>query len=1449
MPGHLFTEYFLTDGIRQTPERQSQRPAFTAFRDEARRLFRDFPTDHNPNETQTEQDLIRPLLQLLGWTDDLPQQSSSGGENIPDLLLFPDAQAKTRATGSAASPFLEALAVAELKRFGRPLDSRGSGKGLQASSPHAQILRYLREAETVTDGDLRWGILTNGAVWRLYDQKTRPRATAFYEADLPALLQADDQDALRTFHLLFRRSAFIRRPGADATFVETALAEGKRYEQRVAQSLAGVVFQRVFPRLLQALADTSDRPMPAIREAALIFLYRLLFVLYAEDRGLLPVNDAAYDDYGLRKRVRDDVARRKDRNDTFSSTASSYYSHLTDLFAQIDQGDPSIGLPPYNGGLFARDAAPLLNQVRLPDDVIADVVHDLSHTETDGQPGYVNYRDMSVQQLGSIYERLLEQEPVLDAHGRVRIRPNPYARKDSGSFYTPQDLVDLIVDQTLTPLIEERLHAFEARAGELRGDRRPKAERRAELARLDPAQAVLDLKVLDPAMGSGHFLVSAVDVLTDYIADLVEVAPAVPDWLDGDEAYHSPLLDRVAAIRDAILHRAAESGWTVNQAQLTDQAIIRRLVLKRCIYGVDKNPLTVELAKVSLWLHSFTVGAPLSFLDHHLRRGDSLLGLSIADARADLRRLETPLFVDSALQGFEAATESMNEIELRADADVSEVHESQLQFQDVESATAHLRGFLDTLAGLRWLTAGMRVRQRATFEAPLAETLGADPTQAFPLLTRGHPTVRGEPGRSPSKARVEPPSPATNPEPPSSPPRPTGEAPSPLQGERQNLSRACRGIPPSSAEIGEGSSGRGLQAKQSQDEPSNALESRPLSPLPVGEGQGEGLPGTQPESSTQPTVKPIDPAFTTLLNQSKSIANKESFLHWEAAFPGVWRHWQNQTPEGGFDAVIGNPPWDRIKLQEVEWFATRDPDLARAPTAAARREGIKRLREQGNPLAAAFDQAKTRADRLGQVIRASGHYPLLGSGDIDLSSLFVERSLRLVKPSGFVALLVPSGIYAGKTAARFFKSVSTSGRVAGLYDFENRRIGTGLPPFFSDVDSRQKFCALIVGGVQRVFPQTKCAFFLADTGTIADPDRAFSLTPHDFARVNPNTGTAPVFRTRRDADLTRRVYQDHPVLVDRSGDQEERIWPVKYVRMFDPSKSSHLFRTTAQLERDGFYPVRGSRWKRGRELYLPLYEGKMVQAFDHRAASVVINPKNLHRPAQPKPAALQEHTDPEWQPAPQFWVESNEVQWPKDIGWTVAFKDFTSSTNVRTVIAAIIPKAACMDTLPILLLRNSQSASLIVANLNSYCFDYVARQKIPATHIKLYMLEQLPFIAPDAYHRRFGDRTAADLIRHHVLRLTYTAHDMSPFARDLGHHGPPFPWDEEDRRHLRARLDALYFHLYGLDREDAAYILSTFPIIQRHDEAEFDGHYRTKALILAYMNALAAGDTESRVAV
>ena len=1342
MPGQLFTNYFLEEGILHTDawqESLSQPSDFDSFRAQALALLENASNFHTINEASTEQELIRPLFELLGWVDYLPQQGSDHNEDIPDHLLFGDAESKDRAFAKPSpNRYPDALVVAESKRFNRPLDARGN-----TSSPHGQILRYLATADINSDGRIRWGILTNGRVWRLYDRRALPRASGYYEVDLETAFHADDGfHRLRTFRLLFGRPAFSPQHGAQTSFLEDAIAEGRRYEEQVANDLSGIVFDQVYPALIRALADKSGAELEDVRQAALIFLYRLLFLLYAEDRDLLPVNDDRYDDYGLRKSVRDDIDKRMSARDTFSTIASNYYNHITTLCRQVDAGDASIGLPPYNGGLFAQQAAPMLDQVQLPDAVLAPIIHNLSRTRGESGRRFVNYRDMTVQQLGSIYERLLEREPARTPDGRIVVRPNSYARKDSGSFYTPQPLVDLIVERTLTPLLEERKAAFQAKAAALQSDTPRQSRPHRRTAPSGPRRSRAQPQSARPAMGSGHFLVTAVDYLSDAILELVEYAPTVAPWLES--AYTSPLVERVAAIRENILARADAANWVIDKPQLTDQAIIRRMVLKRCIYGVDKNPLTVELAKVSLWLHSFTVGAPLSFLDHHLRCGDSLIGLRVHNATREIARLGG-ITSGSAVQAAENATQGMLRIEELSDADIAEVEESAQLFGEVEKTTAPLRGLLDTFCGVHWLSAGLKKKARTVFEQPLVGVIALGTERAFELLAHGPESV----------------------------------------------------------------------------DPADPIRQRTFWP-----------------------------AFIELWNSARRIADRENFLHWQVAFPGVWRDWQDDNPVGGFDAVIGNPPWDRIKLQEVEWFATRSPELALAPTAAARRRGIKQLRDQGDPLAAEFDAAKLRADRLGQLIRACGHYPLLGGGDINLYSLFVERAMRLVKPDGIVGLLTPSGIYADKTAARFFKSVSISGRVGGMFDFENRRLGTDLPPFFPDVDSRFKFCALIFGGEERRFAETECAFFLHDTAAIHDPNRCFPLAPADFARVNPNTGTAPVFRTRRDADITRRIYERHPVLVDHSGEEEVRAWPVRYFSMFHMTNDSHLFRTAAQLETDGFYPVQGNRWKKGDELYLPLYQGRMIWHLDHRANSVRVNPESTHNPYLSEPVTEKQHADPAFLPQTQYWVPAVEVETPlpKSKGWTLGFRDIARPTDVRTMIAAVVPWAGYGNTMPLLELSDSLTGACLVANLTSHCLDFVARQKAQGTHMNWYIVEQLPVITPSDYDHKLGTTTARDLVRDHVLRLTYTAHDMAPFARDLGYDGPPFIWNEEERRHLRARLDALYFHLYGLSREDAAYILDTFPIVRRHDKAAF-GHYRTKAMVLAYYNALNAGDTDTDVAL
>ena len=1003
MPGQLFTNYFLEEGILHTTAWQesfSQPADLDAFRTQACTLLKKAASFKTINEASTEMELIRPLFDLLGWNYYLPQQGSDHNQDIPDHLLFGDANSKDNAVNKpAAARYPDALAVAESKRFDLPLDAR---EGKQTGSPHAQILRYLATADINSDGRIRWGILTNGRIWRLYDRRALPRASGYYEVDLNAALQAaDGAHALRAFRLLFGRPAFSPQHGAQTSFLEDAIAEGRRYEEQVANDLSGTVFDKVYPALVRALAGKSGAELEDVRQAALIFLYRLLFLLYAEDRDLLPVNDDSYARYGMRKPIRDQVHKDMTESGAFSDSAANYHNHIATLCDLIDKGDNSIGLPPYNGGLFASGAAPILQHMRLPDAELAPIIYDLSHTEGDEGRRYVNYRDMTVQQLGSIYERLLEREPVRTPEGEIVVRPNSYARKDSGSFYTPQPLVDLIVERTLTPLLEERKAAFHAKAAALQSDTRPKTDRIAELRPLDPAAAALDLKVLDPAMGSGHFLVTAVDYLSDAIADLVEYAPTAASWLE--DAYTSPLLDRIAAIRADILARADAANWVVDRPQLTDQAIIRRMVLKRCIYGVDKNPLTVELAKVSLWLHSFTVGAPLSFLDHHLRCGDSLIGLRVHDAARELSRLGG-FTSASAIQAAENAAAGMQRIEEMSDADISEVEESAALFREVEKTTSPLRGLLNTLCGVNWLAAGMKKKQRSEFEAPLQAIIVSQEEKAFSLLSNGPDSV---------------------------------DAADPI---RQST---------------------------------------------------------------------YWPQFTQIWHAAKDIAGRETFLHWEVAFPGVWRRWQDDQPTGGFDAIIGNPPWDQIEQPEVEWFAFRDEEIARAETAAERKALINQRMESGDELVAQFHVARARAAEMRAYAKASDHFPLLSGGKVNIYSLFVERAMNLIKPNGIVGLLTPSGIYADKTAAPFFQTVSTTGRVTGLFDFENRRKGTQLPPFFPDVDDRFKFCAFIFGGEMRHFPHIDCAFFLHDSAALDDPDRCFPMTVSAFKLVNPNTGTAP----------------------------------------------------------------------------------------------------------------------------------------------------------------------------------------------------------------------------------------------------------------------------------------------------------------------------------------------------
>ncbi|MYH29848.1 MAG: restriction endonuclease [Acidobacteria bacterium] len=1340
--GGLFATDFLEESITGLDDWKNLTVAsLDGIEHSLRDILNRFPTAQTPNESQTEDDLIWPVLACLGWTSSLRQQNLSphGVDDVPDGLLFADEAAKTRANGFAQEwrRYELGLTIVESKRWGLSLDGRAERQAKTA--PSTQMLRYLRRVDDLTTGRLRWGILTNGARWRLYYQGAQSVSEEFCEIDLATVLDlpghneglfaldaAERRHWLTVFVLLFRRDAFLPTAADPRTFHRRALEEGRYYEQRVAADLSNLVFDRVFPELARAIAEAApNAPLPDVRDATLTLLYRLLFILYAEDRELLPVRDERYDDYGLRMRVRDDVRTRKDRNDVFSTTATRYWTAIDDLATAIDRGDASIGLPPYNGGLFDRERTPLLANVRLGDEVLADVIDTLSFEQTPNGRRYINYRDLSVQQLGSIYERLLERELVRDGDTIV-VRPNVFARKGSGSYFTPHDLVNLILQETIGPLVQARLDDFARASEELAARRLSEEDRSATLERLDPAERVLDLRICDPAMGSGHFLVGLVDYLADRVISLMAEAEALVD------GYASPLTRRIDDVRRTIIDNARERNWTVDPDRLDDRHLVRRIVLKRCVYGVDRNPMAVELAKVSLWLHTFTAGAPLSFLDHHLRCGNSLFGCWARNAFDTANRLGSPLFLHEPLNRATRAAMSMQTIEELTDAEITQADQSAGLFDEILEMTAPLDAFLSLVHAFEWLN------------------------------------VRDADGRA---------------------------------ALRQYFQGA----------FGD--------------------------PVRIATGEVEATRDS-----------PVHERFAQLLDEARRLADDERFFNWQPAFPSVWTDWDAAEWRGGFDAVIGNPPWDRMKLQQVEWFAYRRPEIAHCPRAADRKQMVATLQAAGDPLADEYELARDRAESAVRVAQRCGNYPLLSQGDVNIYSLFVERAFAFVKPEGVVGLLTPSGIASDKTSAGFFRSVASEGRLRTLYDFENRRTRFEAAPFFPDVDSRFKFCVFVAGRSPSE-NDTNCAFFLQDVSELNDDDRRFALAANDFGRVNPNTGTAPVFRSRRDADLTTAIYRRLPVLVDRSHGQEAKSWPVKYNTMFHMTNDSGLFRTRAELEdQEGAWPSGGNRFDSPAGEWLPLYEGKMVQAFDHRAARIVVNPANLHRPAQPEPATEEQHRDANWLPEPQYWVSAAECGWPGRT-WVLGFKEITAPTNARTFIAAVLPAVGFGNKIPILKPETpNRNEWLLAANFNSTIFNFVTRQKVQGQTLNLYIVEQLPVVPLDTYNgTRFGTKTAAEIVREAVLELTYTAHDMAPFAADLGHVDAagtveqPFRWDPERRLHLCSKLDALFFHLYGVtDRDDVGYVWSTFPIVERQDFAAY-GRYRSRDLCLAYMNALAAG--------
>ena len=1412
MQGQLFTQDFLLRGIFETPPyRALDADTFAAFKTTLQTIFQGIEADSSLNEAQTESQLIHPVLDALGWAGDtLPQVnlSAKGREDVPDLLLFANTTIKQEALALAqdAQRYRLGLTILEAKRWLRPLDRGDIAEATDPDAPSSQILRYLSRAEVVSDRAIQWGILTNGAVWRLYWQSARSRSEEFFEINLAAALHIkgfdntqeelegiEPDDALRLFYLIFQRNAFLPQDWDDAerNFHAYAVNEARLYETAVAQDLGECVFDEVFPQFAEALAqsDTGHTEhhftatyLDEVREATLVLLYRLLFVFYAEDRNLLPVRNANYTPYSVR-RLRESARDAIEKSTLLSHKLNSHWYKLNELFTLIDEGDDAIGIPSYNGGLFHSSRAPILRRAKLSDAILFPLIDKLSRrteeleAEGDGlssllstiKRSWINYRDLSVSHLGSIYERLLEYKLVQieegEQKGRIITVPLSFSRKVSGSYYTHNDLVYLVLDESIGLLAKERQTRFNDYVHSLRSRTSINPSHWEELEACDAASQILELKICDPAMGSGHFLVALVDYLADRILEAMTASALEVNrqgwmtyWIEKGQPWQSPLLQRVALIRKSIKTTAQKHGWVVTDAQLDDRHIIRRMILKKSIFGVDKNAMAVELAKTALWLHTFTVGAPLSFLDHHLKVGDSLHGEQLRPVQRGLQSLGA-LLLQSEFDRLALSAKALSQVADLTDADIAEAKLSQQLAAEADQQLAPLHAVLDFWRAMRWL-------------------------------------IPGWGGSS-----------------------------------HQTTSMSDMALPPALK--------TGLIALLNPD---NHL----AHVLAVGHLEGS-------DAATH--------AANDLIRQARAIAKRETFFHWHTSFPTVF----GAGGRGGFDAVIGNPPWNRIKLKDVEWFAERDSTIAIQARAADRKRLIRTLEKNQSPLWLEYQEATLCAEANARVLGNSklgcGDYPLLGGGDVNLYSLFVERALSLSATDGIIALVTPSGIAADKGAAPFFRSISSTGRLGALFDFENRKY------FFPDVHASFKLCVIVFGAAQRTFSNTRCAFFMHSLKELrTTPERTLVLSTDDFCAVNPNTGAAPIFRTRRDADITLALYARHPVLV-RHGNVSEAlgkqahisVWPVKYTNQFHMTNDSDLF-----LKAD---EIKGGK---DSSAMLPLYEGKMVQMYDHRAADVVMNIANLKRPAQQKSISSIEKQNPKRYPIPQYWVTTTDVEKTWKGEWCIAYKSVTSPTNVRTMIAAIVPACGVGNSMAMLLPQPESTmpyatwASLLLANLNSMILDFSLRQKVQGQNLNWFIVEQIPVITPQQfetqlpqsfiksiYTAKIGDTsknanmpcTVSEFVTTQVLALTYTAHDMAGFARDCGYVDtqdnvlPPFVWDDNERHVRMAALDAVFFWLYGVNNDDAAYVMDSFPIVREQEEAAF-GHYRTKEDVLQFITTL-----------
>ncbi|WP_031102955.1 Eco57I restriction-modification methylase domain-containing protein [Streptomyces sp. NRRL S-146] len=1269
------------------------------------------------------------------------------------LPVEPEASVRPDSTGYARTnwvmPFFEALGFGHLSPVGAdgivsddasktfPVSHRRDNTLLHvtawnvkldkhqgAGSPAPQSL--LQEALNRTEPHL-WALLTNGRQLRLLRDSNALATAAYVEFDLEAIFDGELFSEFVVLYRLLHASRFEGRDGGTQwtcwleVWRDAAIRLGARFLDDISEGVR-LAIKELGTGFLKhpangTLRENFDRH--TYHAALLRLVYRLLFVFVAEDRDALHAPETPaqarkrYADYFSTARLREQSRRRR------GTSHSDRYEALRLVLDALgnEDGLPELGLPGL-GGLFDDDPAdaPLRGLSLANAHLMSAVRHLAVVRDTEAQRWRtVDYRTLDAEELGAIYESLLDLVPEPNADRTFELVPRAgNERKKTGSYYTPSSLVDVLLDSTLDPVIDAAQERGEKKAAE--------AKQTDPEARETVASELLSLTVCDPACGSGHFLVAAARRIAKRVAAVREQTPEPP----------------VERVREA-LHE----------------------VIARCMYGVDLNPMAVELAKVSLWMEALEPGKPLGFLDAHVKLGNGLIGATPALLRGGIPE-----------QAFKV-----------------------VEGDDKTKATEWLKRNKDEHQGIVTLDAAMDESvsvANTAFASELRDLLDSSPTdklgQVRKLADRYHEWAE-----------------------------------SPAYLNALHVADAwCAAF---------------------------MWEKTEAAPSPVTQRVFLSLQGAGGAGALEETHQEI-----------VRLSQEFRFFHWHLEFPEVFSVPDNPSAPGvdpvtgwagGFDCVLGNPPWDKVDFMDREYFSVVEPSIAKI-SGTARRTAIAEWAANHPEESARYYAARRRVKSSFLFLGSSGVYPQLRKGlsvkgvnSLQTDQLFTERFASITAPAGRCGTVVPTAIATGAGAQFLFQDLTRRGAVKHLYDFENRK------RIFPSVDATYTFCLLSLTGRGAAEQATRFAFFLLDKNDLDDHARVFLLSPEEIALINPNTGTLPVFRTRREADLTVSIQRRFPVLV-KEGIKSGNPWRITFKHLFNLTDDSDLFRDRTTLEADG-WELEGNTFRRDEERMLPLYDAKMAHIFDHRwnrynglgnedyesvPLEVKQDPHGVTQPRQWIPASGRIPTmrnDKEIT-VPGVDVRLAELGWEHN--WLLGWRDVTKAVNERTAVPAFLPRTAVGNTFPLMFVDHSpRMTAALVAAQSSLVFDFVARQKISGRHLGLMPWKQLPVPHPDAL------AIHATFLVPRVLELVYTAWDMEHLAKDLRDLGAPFTWDSDRRAQLRAELDAYFFHLYGISHEDTNYILETFQSdseggLKNNEIAKY-GEYRTKRLVLAEYDRMA----------